>query len=345
LRPKQTILKYRSVARLKSTTAKVGYFLRNYLGVHQSLVLLTLFILISNAIVVHAANSSTIASPDTATLDPYQAANTVRVIAPYMHDIQQDPDAIATTLEDQVNGTFIASNTLITTVSSDSDSDDNLSVPTAQAASAPTERTNNINYTVKIGDTLSAISTAYGLHVATLLVKNNLANADAIKPGQVLVIPPEDLSSQAIAAATSTNTSSNLTAATTAASSTSVGVHKGSYGFIVPIHYTAIAQRLVAGHTGIDYDAPVGTPVYAAASGTVMTAEGGWNGGYGLNVLVNIGNNMTLRYAHLSKYLVSAGQQVTQGELIAYSGDTGRSTGPHLHFELRVDGVATDPGT
>lgn len=94
-------------------------------------------------------------------------------------------------------------------------------------------------------------------------------------------------------------------------------------------------------HKGMDWGTPTGTSIYASSGGTVTTA--GWLSGYGYCVYIKHANGVETRYAHLSKVLVSRGQWVEQGQKIALSGNTGRSTGPHLHFEIRVNGRAVDP--
>ncbi len=94
-------------------------------------------------------------------------------------------------------------------------------------------------------------------------------------------------------------------------------------------------------HKGVDIGTPIGTTIYASSGGTVEHA--GWAAGYGYLVTINHPNGMQTRYAHLSKVYVSVGQYVSQGQVIAASGNTGNSTGPHLHFEVRVNGVAYDP--
>lgn len=88
-------------------------------------------------------------------------------------------------------------------------------------------------------------------------------------------------------------------------------------------------------HGGIDFPCPTGTPVYAADSGYV-TAAGWTNWGYGNYVMINHGNGITTLYGHNSSVKVSVGQAVSKGEVIAYSGSTGNSTGPHVHFEVRL---------
>ncbi|MBE5949866.1 MAG: LysM peptidoglycan-binding domain-containing protein [Lachnospiraceae bacterium] len=94
-------------------------------------------------------------------------------------------------------------------------------------------------------------------------------------------------------------------------------------------------------HTGIDYGISTGTKVMASCGGKVVQA--GWNGGYGYCITIQHANGIKTRYAHLSKVLVSVGQYVSQGQKIALSGNTGNSTGPHLHFEVIVSGRAVDP--
>jgi len=95
-------------------------------------------------------------------------------------------------------------------------------------------------------------------------------------------------------------------------------------------------------HPGIDLSGAYGTPIYATADGTVLRA--GWNsGGYGNLVEVDHGRGITTRYGHMSAVLVSAGQHVTRGQQIGRMGSTGRSTGNHLHYEVRIDGRAVNP--
>ena len=94
-------------------------------------------------------------------------------------------------------------------------------------------------------------------------------------------------------------------------------------------------------HQGIDWAVPRGTAVYASSGGTVTKA--GWGSGYGYVVYIRHPDGWETRYAHLNKVLVSAGQTVKQGQKIALSGNTGRSTGPHLHFEIRANGTAVNP--
>lgn len=94
-------------------------------------------------------------------------------------------------------------------------------------------------------------------------------------------------------------------------------------------------------HDGIDMAAPSGTPIYATADGRVEMAK--WYGGYGNFVEIEHGGNVETRYGHMSRINVSAGQMVKEGDLIGWVGSTGRSTGPHLHYEIRIAGEPVDP--
>ena len=94
-------------------------------------------------------------------------------------------------------------------------------------------------------------------------------------------------------------------------------------------------------HNGVDLAAARGTPVYATADGMVEMAK--YWGSYGNYVQIGHGGDLETRYAHLSSYTVSDGQQVRKGDLIGYVGSTGRSTGPHLHYEVRVSGEPVNP--
>ena len=94
-------------------------------------------------------------------------------------------------------------------------------------------------------------------------------------------------------------------------------------------------------HQGLDIGANMGTPVTAAASGTIISA--GWYGGYGNYILIDHGGGMSTGYGHLSRIYVANGQQVQRGQAIGAVGSTGASTGPHLHFEVRISGKPVDP--
>ncbi|WP_159980985.1 MULTISPECIES: M23 family metallopeptidase [unclassified Novosphingobium] len=94
-------------------------------------------------------------------------------------------------------------------------------------------------------------------------------------------------------------------------------------------------------HKGVDLAAPTGTPIYATADGTVSRAS--WFSGYGLYISLEHGGDMQTRYGHMSRLNVAEGQRVHKGDVIGFVGSTGNSTGPHLHYEVRVSGEAVNP--
>jgi len=226
-------------------------------------------------------------------------------------------------------------------------------------------------YTVQKGESVTQIAERFNLHVGSLLEANDLKAEDLkkIQAGTVLNIPSSDTSTstdwlvainkaeeeakkaaeqarqaelkkQQLAAAKKKGRV--LAAATTSSSSSAYeGVDRS--GLIVPISSKGISQGFGHGHTGIDYMADIGTAVHAAAGGKVIMTSGGWSGGYGNQVLIDHGGGRVTRYAHLSSFAVGAGDVVGQGQTIGYSGSTGRSSGPHLHFELIIGGSPVPP--
>ena len=131
-------------------------------------------------------------------------------------------------------------------------------------------------------------------------------------------------------------------AASAAATSGGSGVSTGGLAWPVggPV-VSGFGMRSGRMHEGIDISVPSDTPVQAAAAGTVIYA--GWLGGYGNLVVVDHGNGLSTAYAHNTSFAAGVGEAVTQGQVIASSGSTGNSSGPHVHFEVRVNGSAVDP--
>jgi murein DD-endopeptidase MepM/ murein hydrolase activator NlpD len=150
----------------------------------------------------------------------------------------------------------------------------------------------------------------------------------------------EALLAQSATLAAQIRSAQSAAAAASVAPSRSVS----SSGFIWPVHgvvTSGYGWRWGRMHEGIDIAVSSGTPVVAAASGTIIVA--GWMGGYGNLVVVDHGNGIATAYGHNNTVTVGVGQAVAQGQLIAYSGSTGHSTGPHVHFEVRVNGAPVDP--
>ena len=146
----------------------------------------------------------------------------------------------------------------------------------------------------------------------------------------------------------SNNSGSSSTSSSSATTTTSYT--GGKLGWPCPSSSRITSQygyRILFGvrdfHTGVDIGASTGSNIVAAESGTVILASYGWNGGYGNYIIINHGNGITTRYAHASQLYVTAGQTVSKGQVIAAVGTTGNSTGPHLHFEVRLNGSHKNP--
>ena len=138
--------------------------------------------------------------------------------------------------------------------------------------------------------------------------------------------------------------SADLAAKIRAAQAHSTVQHVSGTGFVWPVGApitSPFGWRWGRMHEGIDLGAPYGTPIAAAAAGVVIYA--GWEGGYGNLVVIDHGGGLATAYGHQSRIAVALGESVGQGHIIGYVGSTGHSTGPHLHFEVRVDGQAVDP--
>jgi murein DD-endopeptidase MepM/ murein hydrolase activator NlpD len=177
-----------------------------------------------------------------------------------------------------------------------------------------------VRHIVKSGDTLASIAKKYGGDVDDILAYNQLASATEIAVGDTVIIPDGTIAAPP---------------AVKSSVGTSVAVGGGSSGFVHPVP-GAVRSQGIHGYNGVDLAAPAGTAVRAAQGGQVIVARGsGWNGGYGLYIVVKHPNGTQTLYAHLSSLSVTAGDSVVSGQTIGAVGNTGRSTGNHLHFEVR----------
>lgn len=232
------------------------------------------------------------------------------------------------------------------------------------------------SYKVKSGDTLASISRRYGVPVDYIQVSNRIADPRELRPGEVLILPHggvihivrEGQTLEDIAASYGVDKvdiimANDLVGAPLPGQRLLIPSPKEipwlealelgwrpDATFIWPLkgRLTSLFGRRIHPiygtpdfHTGIDFGVPVGTEVHAAAAGKVSFA--GWQGGYGLLVVIDHGDGLSTYYAHLSEALVEVGQFVEQGQVIALTGNTGLSTGPHLHFEIRLHGRPVDP--
>jgi murein DD-endopeptidase MepM/ murein hydrolase activator NlpD len=182
-----------------------------------------------------------------------------------------------------------------------------------------------VRHVVKTGDTLKSIAKKYEGDVDDILAYNQLASAEDISVGDTIVIPDGT-----IAAPTPKKS------ATPTRTSGVAATGGGSAGYANPLPGSVRTQG-IHGYNGVDLSGvPSGSPVVAASGGEVIVAKSsGWNGGYGSYVVLKHSNGTQTLYAHLSSVAVSIGQSVAKGEKIGGMGNTGRSTGPHLHFEVR----------
>ncbi len=230
-------------------------------------------------------------------------------------------------------------------------------------------------YTVRQGDTIETIAEMFDVTVNTILWANNLSRATTLKEGQNLVILPisgirhniakgetletivkkynadlkevlsfNDISENAILSVGDTLMIPDgefsapvpkTTVATKVAKTVSKIAGVADTYFTKPLKSYKKTQG-IHGHNGIDLAAPAGNTIYAAAAGTVIvSANSGWNGGYGNYVVIAHANGTQTLYSHAQSVSVSVGDKVTQGQVIGKVGSTGKSTGAHLHFEVR----------
>jgi murein DD-endopeptidase MepM/ murein hydrolase activator NlpD len=189
-----------------------------------------------------------------------------------------------------------------------------------------------IYYTIQKGDTIEKLAKTYETTVDKIVAfkANNLQEPYALTPGQKLMLP--DGRKKVVA--------TNHYPMTYVGSAPS-GAPKGSGRFAWPTT-GLLTQQFWSGHSGIDIASRTGTPILAADAGYVVLA--GWDTwGYGNQVVIDHGNGFKTRYAHLSSISVKAGDTVKKGQKIGLMGSTGRSTGPHLHFEVIYNGVMRNP--
>ncbi|PIR04561.1 MAG: hypothetical protein COV59_00345 [Candidatus Magasanikbacteria bacterium CG11_big_fil_rev_8_21_14_0_20_39_34] len=199
-----------------------------------------------------------------------------------------------------------------------------------------------VSHKVKSGDTLNKIANLYDAEVDEIIAFNNLQDLErALQIGDELVIPGgTPIAKAAVVVPRTPVRSSPVTQIV--APRPSVTAPAGS-GYIWPTDAKIITQYFGLQHTGVDIAGPTGLSNYAARSGTVIKSQCGWNGGYGCYVILDHGGGVQTLYGHNSKLLVSVGQTVNQGDPVGILGSTGRSTGPHLHFEVRVNGKRVNP--
>lgn len=199
-----------------------------------------------------------------------------------------------------------------------------------------------IRHTVASGDTLASLAKKYGSDAEEIASYNGMSSVDDLVKGATVIIPGGEL------AATPVKTTAKAKSTGAAASKIKQGGSMGavratgntsddsfSSSFANPAPAGRLSQS-IHGWNGVDLAAPQGSPIYAAAAGTVIVSRvGGWNGGYGNYVVIDHGNGVQTLYAHMSTDGVSVGETVSRGQNIGTVGNTGQATGYHLHFEVR----------
>jgi len=201
-----------------------------------------------------------------------------------------------------------------------------------------------VRHKVEAGQTLYRIAKAYEISVDDLMAANGITEARELKVGQELIVP----------GASQTRPVPARDSPEPAAPDRAVGDEKTPRGPVAvgrkdgdlqwPLRgvlYARFGRKGKEPHDGIDLSAPAGTPVKTAAPGTVIYA--GEQHGYGLIVIVDHGKGLVTLYAHNRDVRVKQGQKLREGQVVATVGDSGATSGPHLHFEVRKDGVPVDP--
>lgn len=173
-----------------------------------------------------------------------------------------------------------------------------------------------VRHTVKEGDTLAKIVKLYKGDLDEIVQYNDLAPDAKLAVGTVVIIPDGEIQA-------------------TVSSGGTVANSPYYYGYYLrPV--SGPKTQGIHGYNGVDLASPFGTPIAAAASGVVIISKsGGWNGGYGNYIVISHNNGTQTLYSHNSRNIVSVGDIVSQGQIIGYVGSTGRSTGAHVHFEVR----------
>lgn len=234
---------------------------------------------------------------------------------------------------------------------------------------APSLHAQVFEYEVVPGDTLSDIASEFSTDPDSLAVINEMTNWNLLQPGDLIkvltvsgllhrvapgdsaeeVAERHDISLDDLMAANSLRPGDELPVGATLIlpharpPRDAVLASRGElYMWPVQGRITSYyGARWGSFHHGIDIGLPYGTPIRASRGGTVSFA--GWRGNYGILVVVEHGSSTTTWYAHMSRTVVSRGQWVERGQVLGYVGTTGRSTGPHLHFEVRINGESRNP--
>ncbi len=198
---------------------------------------------------------------------------------------------------------------------------------------------NGVAHKVASGETISAIAKKYGVESDKIISYNNLFDVNDIQIGQKLIIPDGKKIVPYISTPSYASSTPTVSPISKLFIPPAQAVTTG--GMLWPAAVRRISQYFSWTHTGLDIAGPTGTAIYASEAGTVIYA--GWSTGYGNNILLDNGGGLKTRYAHSSKLYVAVGDHVVKGQTIMAMGSTGWSTGPHLHFEVIINGAKKNP--
>ncbi len=192
-----------------------------------------------------------------------------------------------------------------------------------------------VRHTVAKGETLAGIAKKFGADAEDIATYNGIDTGSGLVSGSVLIIPGGELTTPVIKKPVPGKSSAQIKTGGSMGAVHAVGNTSRVVSLTNPAPAGRISQG-IHGWNGIDFAAPSGSPVLAAADGTVIISRmGGWNGGYGNYIVIDHGDGTQTLYGHLSSDSVSVGQKVSRGQQIGGVGNTGKSTGYHLHFEVR----------
>ncbi len=188
-----------------------------------------------------------------------------------------------------------------------------------------------IKHTVKAGGTITDIAKKYSADAKEIALFNGISIDSELTTGQVVIVPNVDLVHEEPKKQTRSLAKGPGTKASTASAAS------GTSNWMVKPVTSGYRSQGIHGNNGVDLAASVGTPIYAAAAGTaiIVKADDGWNGGYGNYVVIKHSNGVQTLYAHMNSVAISSGETVSQGVQIGTVGNTGKSSGAHLHFEVR----------
>lgn len=201
--------------------------------------------------------------------------------------------------------------------------------------------TTGVLHKVTSGETVLEIANEYNAKASEIIAYNNLGENASVSIGQQLIIPEGYIAPREVPKTVSQNTRIARDTAEDEPTPPPKDTKSTGDGFVWPTTTNHLSQHFKWGHTGIDIDNRSKPAIFAAQSGTVEFT--GWLGGYGNLIIINHGGGLTTYYAHLEKFYVTSGEKVAKGAAIAKMGSTGRSTGPHLHFEVRSGGRPINP--